>query len=246
MVGSDNMDIVSIINFYKNNISNYLNLFHQKFPNIDISSRNELIEKLEIKSKNMKNKMEYNIKENTIYINSNILIVDEHSFVHELIHMLSSNGKNITGIAEKGFIQLNEGITEFLTNYLIINTTDNFSYINETIVANLFISIMGEKLLNYYFNNDTLGFVTDIINYVDSNKLIELLNEMNVNYMDISKNSENFKNIINKFNEMIYTSKFDLKQMNNYNNILNQYIKLLKQYHYINEDNDFTLNSKVK
>ena len=154
----------------KENIIYLINIFITAFPNVSLENLKKQLLTLKIQkvSKYVTNEYAYyNGNSNTLYINYN-KITDEddvkHIMMHQLLNIITYNGK-FSGFNQNNFLKaLNIGFTEILTNNLVGNDGDVSYYDDEIVATNLLASIIGyETLEKCYFENDAKLVVTSLI-----------------------------------------------------------------------------------
>ncbi len=145
-----------------------ITLFHNKFPNVDLTNLKERLKSLAIirGSKFLITKSSsYNPLANEMLINL-VKINDDvdcrHILMREILNIITAKD-NFTGFnKDNAYEALNVGYTEILTNYLVGNESES-EYEDEIVATNMIASIVGnDNLFNAYFNND----VTLIMNSV--------------------------------------------------------------------------------
>ena len=113
----------------KANFKDLLTIFHQNFTEVSLDNFNERIKGMEVKRGNKyitKDAVEYNPKENVLYLNEEKLnTVDvKHELMYAIITIISAYDNTFgIGIDEKLKV-LNVGITEMLANFLVGNECD--------------------------------------------------------------------------------------------------------------------------
>ena len=144
----------------KENLLKLIELFHKKFPDIDLSNLNERLKTLIIKRESMflvKLPCRYNPHTNEILVNLGRFEESEakHWFMHSLLGVITAK-ENYYGFdnADNKLVALNEGYTEIITNYLVGDVENNF-FTDEIIITNLIGKAIGEDtLFDAYFSND--------------------------------------------------------------------------------------------
>ena len=143
-------------NEIKGNISELVNTFSNKFPQVDLTNFYEKIKTLQIKkiSKYLSSNIsKYDILENKIYIKKDELNKEydiKHILMYELLNVISSNGFN----NKDEFLSLNCGFTEILANLLVGNELTPI-YKEEAVYANIISMMIGVDVLQEaYFKND--------------------------------------------------------------------------------------------
>ena len=136
-------------------------LFHEKYPNIDLTNLCNLLKTLKIeKSSKFVNKRvsKYNQLTNTLELN--VEKINEgydmkHVLMFEILNMITNNGEYTGFNKNDKFRALNAGYTEILTNNLVGNDSDISALEDEVISTNMIAYIIGEDtIFNAYFNND--------------------------------------------------------------------------------------------
>ena len=113
----------------KTNFKDLLTIFHQNFTEVSLDNFNERIKGMEVKRGNKyitKDAVEYNPKENVLYLNEEKLnTVDaKHELMYAIITIISAYDNTFgIGFDEKLKV-LNVGITEMLANFLVGNECD--------------------------------------------------------------------------------------------------------------------------
>lgn len=144
----------------KENIASLVEIFNNKFPNVDLTNLNDKLKTLQIEKGNkfiVRGLSQYNPNENKILITLSQLQDDtdcKHILMRELLNVMTSKN-NYTGFnVNHEYNALNIGYTEILTNLLVGNESVN-EYENEVIAADLMLTLIGEEnVYNAYFNND--------------------------------------------------------------------------------------------
>ena len=144
----------------RENLLELIELFHKKFPDIDLSNLNERLKTLIIKRESMflvKLPCRYNPHTNEILVNLGRFEESEakHWLMHCLLGVITAK-ENYYGFdnADNKLNALNEGYTEIITNYLVGDVEDNF-FTDEIIITNLIGKAIGEDtLFDAYFSND--------------------------------------------------------------------------------------------
>ena len=123
-------------------------LFHEKYPNIDLTNLCNLLKTLKIeKSSKFVNKRisKYNHEGYDM----------KHVLMFEILNMITNNGEYTGFNKNDKFRALNAGYTEILTNNLVGNDSDISALEDEVISTNMIAYIIGEDtIFNAYFNND--------------------------------------------------------------------------------------------
>lgn len=145
----------------KGNLTELVQIFHNKFPDIDLTNLNERLKTLTIKRESM-----YLVKVPCKYIpfNNEILINlglfnecdAKHWFMHSLLGIITAKDNHYGFNNENdSLLALNEGYTEIITNNLVGDIDDNL-YTDEIIMTNLIGKLIGDDVLyESYFNNDS-------------------------------------------------------------------------------------------
>ena len=154
----------------KDNLLFLIDIFIKQFPNVSLDNLKKNIVDLKIKkvSKYVSDEYAYyNGSSNTLYINySKIGDADDvkHIMMHQLLNIITYNGR-FSGFNENNFLKaLNIGFTEILTNNLVQNEGEIAYYDDEVIATNLLANIVGfEILLKAYFENDAKLVLNSLI-----------------------------------------------------------------------------------
>lgn len=154
----------------KENIICLINIFINAFPNVSLENLKKNLLNLKIKKvgKYVSNEYAYyDGNNNTLYINYTKVTDDDdvkHIMMHQLLNIITYNGK-FSGFNQNNFLKaLNIGFTEILTNNLVGNDGEISYYDDEIIATNLLASIIGyETLEKCYFENDAKMVVTSLI-----------------------------------------------------------------------------------
>ena len=154
----------NLSNGVKENIYELINIFHEKFPDVDLETLNSHLLTLQIKRINrfMNNDVSmYNVVENVIYLNNDKLTEDydaRHILMYELLNMISSKDGKKGFIDEGRFEALNVGYTEILANYLVGNEGEKEIYREQAIETNLLSMLVGVDTFKeaYFTNNSSL------------------------------------------------------------------------------------------
>ena len=113
-------------------------LFHEKYPNIDLTNLCNLLKTLKINVEKINEG--YDMK---------------HVLMFEILNMITNNGEYTGFNKNDKFRALNAGYTEILTNNLVGNDSDISALEDEVISTNMIAYIIGEDtIFNAYFNND--------------------------------------------------------------------------------------------
>lgn len=127
-VSIDNNETLSLA--LKDNFKDLITVFHQNFSEVELDNFNERIKRLKIKKGNKyitKDAVEYNIKENVLYLNEEKLNSADakHDLMFAMITMISAQADGSYGFDDDGKLRvLNVGITEILTNFLVGNESE--------------------------------------------------------------------------------------------------------------------------
>lgn len=127
-VSIDNNETLSLA--LKDNFKDLITVFHQNFSEVELNNFNERIKRLKIKKGNKyitKDAVEYNIKENVLYLNEEKLNSADakHDLMFAMITMISAQADGSYGFDDDGKLRvLNVGITEILTNFLVGNESE--------------------------------------------------------------------------------------------------------------------------
>ncbi len=161
----------SISDELKDNIVALVEIFSNNFPNVSLEKLNNNLKTLKIKrvSKYVTNEVAYySGASNTLYINYSKITDDDdvrHIIMHQLLHIITYNGR-YSGFNENNFFRaLNEGFTEIITNNIVGNEGDKTYFDDEVVATNLLSSIVGVDVMERcYFNNDAQGLMQELIN----------------------------------------------------------------------------------
>lgn len=113
----------------KENFKDLITIFHQNFKEVSLNNFNERIKRLSIKKGNKylkKNAIEYNPKENVLYLNEEKLehVDAKHELMFAILTIISANGNNYGFDTDGKLKVLNVGLTEILTNFLVGNESE--------------------------------------------------------------------------------------------------------------------------
>ena len=153
----------------RNNLMELIEVFHNKFENIDLTNLNERLKTLVIKRESMylvKLPCKYNPHTNEILINLGRFedCDAKHWFMHSLFGVITAKD-NYYGFNNEDdtLVALNEGYTEIMTNYLVGDIDNNF-FTDEIIITNLISKAIGEDtLFDAYFSNDSKRVIRAMI-----------------------------------------------------------------------------------
>ncbi len=153
----------------RNNLMELIEIFHNKFGNIDLTNLNERLKTLVIKRESMflvKLPCKYNPHTNEILINLGRFedCDAKHWFMHSLLGVITAKD-NYYGFNNEDdtLVALNEGYTEIMTNYLVGDIDNNF-FTDEIIITNLISKAIGEDtLFDAYFSNDAKRVIRAMI-----------------------------------------------------------------------------------
>lgn len=145
----------------KENIFELVNIFHHKFPNIDLTNLKERLSSLIIDSGSKyvyKEVSNYNPTSNMLTLNMAELAKDhdiKHVLMYELLHIITAKDNNFGFDKDNALIALNAGYTEILTNNLVGNDSDIEYHIDEVVATNLIANMIGNDIMfKAYFTND--------------------------------------------------------------------------------------------
>ena len=138
-----------------------IEIFHEKFPDVDLTNLNERLKTLIIKRESMflvKMPCKYVPFSNEILINLGLFNECDarHWLMHVLLGIITAK-ENYYGFnnSNDSLLALNEGYTEIITNNLV-GDIDNNLFTDEIIMTNLIGKLIGDdKLYTAYFNNDS-------------------------------------------------------------------------------------------
>ena len=152
----------NLSNEMKENIYELVNIFHNKFADVDLNNLKNRLMTLEIRKLNkfLSNDVSmYNNVTNVLYFNGERLnngYDARHVLMYEILNMISSTDEKRGFIHEGRFEALNVGFTEILANYLVGNDSDIPLYPEQAIETNLISIIIGSDVLKKaYFGNNT-------------------------------------------------------------------------------------------
>lgn len=174
----------------KNNLFELVIIFNNKYPDVDLSNLNNRLATLNISSANQyitKEAADYNIKNNTILINTKKIEEDgydvKHLLMAQLLKITTVNGNNYGFDNNNALTALNIGITELIASNLVgndINIEQNphaWRYADEMITANLITHVVdSDELTKAYFNNDNNAAIGLLIRNYISKDLIDMMN----------------------------------------------------------------------
>jgi len=154
----------------KENIIYLINIFINAFPNVSLENLKKQLLNLKIQKVSKYVTTEYayyNGNSNILYINYNKITDDDdvkHIMMHQLLNIITYNGK-FSGFNQNNFLKaLNIGFTEIITNNLVGNDGEVSYYDDEIVATNLLASIIGyETLEKCYFENDAKLVITSLI-----------------------------------------------------------------------------------
>lgn len=144
----------------KQNILELVTIFHNTYPNVNLSNLKERLKTLDIKRGSrfvIKAASTYDPIENVILLDANKLsnqMDGKHILMRELLHVITAKD-NYTGFNQgNAYEALNLGYTEILANFLVGNEAE-CEYEDEIIATNMLAGVIGDDtLFNAYFNND--------------------------------------------------------------------------------------------
>lgn len=160
-----------------------INKFHNYFPDIDISSVDNLTVK-EVNDVSDMYIMEYDISSHSILINKNNIdkILDlKHTMMHELVHVISANKDTAScGLLspnkkwDETFSGINEGITELVARTVM--PTERAHYFSPVLLTNLISKMVGiDVILDSYFNNNTEQLITSLGEKLGSEEVAKIV-----------------------------------------------------------------------
>lgn len=177
----------------KQDILTLINIFHQKFPNVDLQNLTDRLSNLVIQSGSKyvyKEVSDYNPTSNTLTLNMDELNKDhdiKHVVMSNLLHIITSKEDMVGFDKDKKFVALNTGYTEILTNNLVGNDSDMEYYNDEVISTNLIANMIGNDIMfKAYFTND-IKLISDTLE--NAGLMEKIIPAMNFNYYD--KDSSN-------------------------------------------------------
>lgn len=145
----------------KDNIYILTQIFHSKYPEIDLTNLCNNLKTLKIvKSSKFLNKRvsKYNFMTNTLEFNVEKIAEGydmKHMMMFELLNIITNNGKMTGFNLNDKFRALNAGYTEILANNLVGNEGEISNLEPEVISTNMISLVIGDNILfNAYFNND--------------------------------------------------------------------------------------------
>ena len=178
----------------------------------------------------------YNLKNNTIDLETMVLSKVINSICHELLHAATTRVDKENGVIYSGLSQMfinkedekknevygigiNEGLTQYYANKFFDpnhELTPAYSiYEEEQMIAKVLEKIVGEeKLQSFYFRSDLKGFVTEIQKYASKEDIYKF-----INYTDVLFYYSRDKKL--KFRELDEVKKFiNMFLIKAYNNSL--------------------------
>lgn len=167
----------------KENIFELVSIFHQNFPNIDLSNLNNRLSNLVIDSGSKyvyKEISNYNPTSNVLNLNMEELAAKDHDMKHvlmyELLHIITAKDNCVGFDKDNALIALNTGYTEILTNNLVGNESD-IDYHNDEVIATNLIANMIENdiMFKAYFTND-FKLINNVLENAGLGKVIEQMN----------------------------------------------------------------------
>lgn len=150
----------------KANIFELVLVFNSKYPDVSLNRLNEKLKTIKIikGSKYVNPRVsEYNLRENTIYLN--ISEIDKgydmkHILMFELLNVITCCDRYTGFNIENRFRALNVGYTEIIANYLVGNSGDLLVYPEQAVEANLISILIGEdNISKAYFENDVNSLI---------------------------------------------------------------------------------------
>lgn len=176
MVSLDNIkesldNNVNLTDDIRDNLYSLIYIFVKNYPDIDLTNLNNNLKTLTIeKSNKFINKRVSKYNPFTNILEFNIEKINEgydikHVMMHELLNIITNNGKQTGFNFENKFEALNVGYTEILTNNLVGNESD-IPYLENEVISTNMISIMvgNDVMFNAYFNNDADLLVKSLVN----------------------------------------------------------------------------------
>lgn len=176
MVSLDNIkesldNNVNLTDDIRDNLYSLIYIFVKNYPDIDLTNLNNNLKTLSIeKSNKFINKRVSKYNPFTNILEFNIEKINEgydikHVMMHELLNIITNNGKQTGFNFENKFEALNEGYAEILTNNLVGNESD-IPYLENEVISTNMISIMvgNDVMFNAYFNNDADLLVKSLVN----------------------------------------------------------------------------------
>lgn len=143
------------------NIFELVNIFHQKFPNVDLNNLKNRLSSLVIQtgSKYVYNEVSnYNPTTNTLTLNMTELDKNHdvrHILMYELLNIITAKDNYVGFDKDHKLIALNTGYTEILTNNLVGNESDIDYHVDEVIATNIIVNMIGNEIMyKSYFTND--------------------------------------------------------------------------------------------
>ena len=182
-------DNQQIDNALKENIKELITVFHNAFPNYDLTDFKERLKTLKIAKKSKfvtAEVMNYDLVNNRLNINQTKLEEDYDARYVLMVALLlmitarTSKGKEKT----KDYASIYAGFTSSLASTLVGNESDKTLYEDEVIAVNLLKDIIGsDAILNMYFENEPLYLFNAIQEAnLDELEIKTILDKMNFNY----------------------------------------------------------------
>lgn len=145
----------------KENIFELVNIFHAKFPNVDLQNLNNRLGNLIIESGSKyvyKEVSNYNPVSNILTLNMSELSKNhdiKHVLMYEILNIITAKDNYVGFDRNHKLVALNTGYTEILTNNLVGNDSDMEYHIDEVIATNLIANMIGNDIMfKSYFTND--------------------------------------------------------------------------------------------
>lgn len=136
-------------------------IFHNKFPQIDLTNLNNKLKNIRVEKMNKFLNHDvsfYDCHQNILNFNSQEMNKDydmKHILMYELLNIISSNNIFTGFNYNNRFEALNTGYTEILANFLVGNESDSLVYPDEAVYANLTSILIGnDNMFDSYFNNN--------------------------------------------------------------------------------------------
>ena len=192
-----------------------LNNFHYNIKNLKVRLSNNLNDEVSIPVVGVVEGC-YDVKRNQINLLKDRKM--DNVLLHEMLHLASSKNIGLIRNPHMGFqrrnilsssigIGLDEGYTEYLTNYLA-KSTNYKSYIFEMIVARSIEDIIGkEEMRSLYLNSDLKGLYDKLSKYYSKEEIDHLLISMDniCIFGDVNSSEESLRNLKYRSYEFIAT-----------------------------------------
>lgn len=147
---------------FKSDIFELIKIFHNKFPEVDLTNLKNRLATLEVKKigKFLCNDASmYDNSKNILYFNSEKLDSEcdgKHVLMFELLNIITSTDTQKGFERDGRFEALNIGFTEILANHLVGNESDVPLHEEQALETNLISIIIGVDVMKQaYFTNDT-------------------------------------------------------------------------------------------